>query len=268
LKTKLREFLAAVYSRNPVLAVTGWGMLAAFAGMLLIARFDDRVIMGIDPWIKPMKFAVSIFIFVWTVAWFSGYVARFRKTLLVITWGVAVAMSVEIVCIVMQAVRGTTSHFNNATSFDGAVFSLMGNMIALNTVMVFLLFILFCARIDLPPAYLWGIRMGLLMMLAGSAEGGFIVANDAHAIGVPDGGPGLPIVNWSTQAGDLRVAHFMGLHALQIIPFAGFLIGRHARMPARNQVAAIVVFAAVYLLMFALLLWQATSGKPVLGILG
>jgi hypothetical protein len=263
MKPLLPDLFKQLHARNAVLALTGWIMLVLLALMLLVAPFDSRTILGINPWIKPIKFAVSITIFVWTIAWFSAYVARFRKTLAVITWGIAIAMLAEIAVIMIQAARGTTSHFNDATTLDAALFSFMGNMIGLNTVMVFLMLILFCFRVDLPGAYLWGIRLGLVIMLFASAEGGLIVMNKSHAVGVPDGGPGLPIVNWSTEAGDLRIAHFLGLHALQLIPLAGFIMSQRTALPNYARIAATFAFAILYVATFAFLLMRALQAKPL-----
>ena len=80
-------------------------------------------------------------------------------------------------------------------------------------------------RRDTPPeraGYLWGVRLGLAVFVVGSLLGFVLVANQGHSVPGPDGGPGLPFVNWSLDRGDLRIAHFIGLHALQALPLLGF----------------------------------------------
>jgi hypothetical protein len=62
-------------------------------------------------------------------------------------------------------------------------------------------------------------------------------------------------LNWSVTNGDLRVAHFIGMHALQILPLLAFYVVR-----STNGVIAVAV---VYGLMAVFLLWQAMRGIPV-----
>ena len=249
--------------RDPLLFWTGAAMLLTFVVVTLISISDTRLILGLNPWIKPMKFLTSITIFLWTVAWFMPQTQPNERLRNVVRWTIAAAMVIEIACIIMQSARGTTSHFNNDTPFDAIVFAVMGLTIGINT----LAMVLFLAiiRRDTPPSragYIWGIRLGVLIFILGSAEGGVIVANNAHTVGAPDGGPGLPFVNWSTTAGDLRIAHFFGMHAMQALPLLGFFLDR-LRIPARNLVfAASIIWFAI---MSGLLL-VALQGRPLLAL--
>ncbi len=249
-----------IYQASPVLAITGWLHLAALLAMLAIAPFDHRLILGVNPWIKPMKFAISITIYVWTVAWMLEYLPRPQRW---IEWGTAAAMIVEIVCIAGQAARGTTSHFNQTTPFDAVVFAVMGIAIAFNIVLAVRILWLFRGPVAMPPAMVWGVRLGLALFLAGSADGVAMIAHGAHTVGLADGGPGLPMVGWSTVGGDLRIAHFLGLHGMQLLPLAGWYFDR--QWPGRAVTAVFALFAG-WLAIFAIALAQAASGHPLIGI--
>jgi hypothetical protein len=250
--------LRRLYNASPPLAITGWLNVALLLTSLAAAPFDDRLVMGINPWIKPIKFEVSIVIYVWTVAWLLEYLPRPQR---LISWGVSVAMIVEIACIVLQAARGTTSHYNVSTPFDGAVFTVMGVFIVANTLLLARLLWLFRLRVAMPGAILWGVRFGLVLLLMASTEGVVMLGNHAHTVGIADGGPGLPLVNWSTRAGDLRVAHFIGIHGLQILPLAGWLL--ESRWP-RRAVAGVAALFVAALAVFALALTEALAGHPLI----
>ena len=260
----MTAFLAELSRRDAVLWVTGPVQLA-LAGLFVVGlAVDDRILLGVSPWLKPVKFAVSITIYVWTVAWLLGDVragapglARF------ISVGTSAAMLCEIAGIALQSLRGTTSHFNERTAFDSGVFGLMGTMILLSTLLAAALLFLYCTvSTDLPSPYVWAVRLGLVLFLFGSGVGPMMVRRGAHAVGVPDGGPGLPLVNWSTKGGDLRVAHALGLHALQILPFAAWALLVAGRLSGPQQTAVVFGLAAVLALAMAAVLRQALAGQP------
>ena len=159
--------------------------------------------------------------------------------------------------ILLQAIRGTTSHFNVKTSFDSMVFSLMGIFILIFTITSILICISFFRQrqFTIPNAYVWGIRLGLLFFIIFSIEGGMMLSLLKHTVGGEDGGPGLPVVKWSNQYGDLRIAHFFGIHSLQILPLIGFYISKTKRQT--------IFLSLIYFGLVAALFVQALNGIPL-----
>lgn len=263
----MKKILGELYESNPVLAVTGWIHWALVAVLVVLSQFDTRTILGINPWIKPIKFSISIAIYVWTLAWYLRYISGRKRAVRIVSWGVAISVLSEIVFITLQSARGVTSHYNVATALDATIFSVMGSMIGINTLLlVYTLVMFFTAHTQLPAAYRWGIRFGLMVFLLASVEGVIMIGHGEHTVGAADGGPGLPFVNWSREHGDLRVAHFAGMHALQILPLAGYLMALSRRRESR-QVFYVVVFSCVYAGLMALLFWQAWQGHPLVSSL-
>lgn len=235
-------------------------LLVAVVGLLV----DKRHILGLNPWVKPLKFDVSAIIYLETMAWMLAKLHTFRRTRIVTAWGLGIAMIVENGIISLQSLRGVPSHMNYTSLFNGAAFGTMGIFILINTILVALVLLLYCSRrTGLAPGLLWGIRLGLFMLLAGSIEGVRMVMHGGHTIGANDGLAGLPLVNWSTGHGDLRVAHFFALHALQALPLAGWLVSRQG-WPSAAQVATMLVVFAGYATAVWWLFAQALAGRPLL----
>jgi hypothetical protein len=254
-------FITELKRRNPTLFWFGCGMLALYvvSGVLYFA--DHRVILGINAWIKPMKFALSILIYSWTFGWMLEYL-KSESARRWITYGAVVTMTVEIALICLQALRGTTSHFNVHSGFDGAVFAVMGVFIAINTLFnIYATFHFVSGRTTLSGAYLTAWQTGLILLLLGNISGGWMVSTLSHTVGAADGGPGLPFLNWSTVAGDIRAAHFATLHGLQVLPLGAYLLVRY--LP-QSSGSATWILSALYVGLCIYLHVLAWNGIPVL----
>lgn len=263
----MNAFLNDLWQNQRGLLLSSVGFFALFLILAIVSLFDSTQILGINRWIKPMKFSSSIAIYLATLAVYLNFLRGYQKTARIIGLSVVALMTGEMLLILVQAARGTTSHFNVSNPLDGAIFGAMGFMILVNTfLVVYLTYLYFRAEIDLPNAVIWGMRLGLILFLIGSIQGGYMSSQTGHSVGAADGGAGLPFVNWSTVVGDLRVAHFIGLHSIQAIPLVALLfVFLQKRFSRIRPTAFTMVFAIFYLALFSFAFGQALLGKPLLG---
>jgi len=256
-----------IWRRDGPLAATGTLMFLVLAAVLFVAALDHRTVLGLNAWVKPVKFLISVGIFVWTLAWFMPCVTGPRGLKRLVSVGVSIAMVIEIALIITQAARGVPSHFNVDTAFDARVFGVLTAFLGVNTLLLglFAWMLLTHASREVSRPYLLAVRLGTLLLLAGSLEGAVMIQHGAHAVGVADGGPGFRYLNWSTEGGDLRAAHAFALHGFQLIPLFAFLMGRRTPdVDAGRQSRRVAIFATFYAILVVGLFWQAMMGRPLL----
>jgi hypothetical protein len=246
-------------------AVALLALVLSIAGLVA----DPRMIGGVPAWLKPMKFAVSITAYLVTIRWLMGLLPR-RRLVGIASLALVTAFTAELALIVLQVVRGTTSHFNESTPLDTAVYWSMGGLVGLIFGATVAIAVLALRRRGLDAGAAAGIRWGLAICLLGMAAAGLMIANrgwsptGGHTVGAPDGGPGLPLTDWSIDHGDLRIAHFVGLHALQLLPLAAWALARFTPLPAPVRARLLAVLGLASGLAVLLLAWQAERGQPLL----
>jgi hypothetical protein len=241
-----------------------WLGLIAFACFLLLTfyyPFNYIKVLGINSVVKPIKFALSIWIYSWTMALILHYVKDIRKVK-VYSWVAVICMGFEQAAITLQALRGTISHFNKENTFGIILFSLMGVFILTITLWTAYITYIFIKQKTyyLHPAIVLSIKIGLIYFVVFSLFGGYISGLQGHTVGSVDGGKGLLFINWSTSFGDLRVAHFFGIHSLQIIPLFAIAINKFFKAISVRK--AVWVFSICYFLYVIFVMVQAIIGMP------
>jgi hypothetical protein len=270
-----RWTVKALWESSKPLTAIGVLMIPVIALCLIGLVVDPRIITGMPAWLKPAKFAISISIYTLTLAWIFRYLPEHPRLRSVTGWGTAAMMVIEIGIICIQAARGTTSHFNVGTPFDTALWVTMGTAIMIVWFASIAILVALFRQKFTDPVMGWAVRMGVLITVLGAAMGGLMTSptsaqraevrathhmlvSGAHTVGAPDGGPGIPGTGWSREHGDLRVPHFFGLHAMQILPLiAAFWRPKRAKL--------MIAVAGVYALFFLLVLAQALAGRPFWG---
>jgi hypothetical protein len=277
--TRLRSAVAFLWTVDRPLTAVGLLMTAAAILSALGLVADARVIAGFPAWLKPLKFATSTGIYCFTLAWIFSYLPDWSRTRRWVSLVTAIVIVLEVGAIDVQAWRGTTSHFNTSTPANAIVFGLMGLGILTQTLATCFAAAALWRQKFADPVMGWALRLGMTMTIAGAFIGFLMTAptsaqiaqakathrmpvSGAHSVGGPDGGPGVPGTGWSTEHGDLRVPHFLGLHSIQALAIIGLIV-RRRRVPTDRGVRIVQAAAVSYTALVVMFLWQALRGESV-----
>lgn len=283
---RTKTAIAPLWRGSAPMTVAGLLMLGMFVLAIVGLAVDPRLVTGAPVWLKPAKFAISTAIYMLTLAWVMTLLPEWPRTRRVVGWLTAMVLVLEVAIIVVQAWRGTASHFNVSTPLDGALFSFMGLAIVVQTLTSVAVAVALWRQRFEDRALGWALRWGMIITIIGASTGGLMVRPTAaqlegaragrmtiagaHTVGAPDGGRGLPGTGWSLEHGDLRIPHFVGLHAMQVLPLVALLLRRRRvaafRRPGFAEVGRVrLMFVAAwsYVSLFGLLLWQALRGHPL-----
>jgi hypothetical protein len=255
--TRGAKFLLDARSGSAVLWWSAAAMLAGFIACTGLQFVDDRLLIGVSVWEKPAKFFLSLTVQFITVAWALSLLSLRTRGVRIAIVAMFGAAWIELAYIIVRAARGEASHFNVATPLDAALYSIMGvGALTLTLTAGYIGWVIW--RNQRGDMWTGAAGLGLLLgSVLATLTAGYMSSGTGHWVGgdLTDAS-GLPFFHWSMTGGDLRVSHFIGLHATQVIPFAAMGGSRWMVYGAALLVAGLT--AATFI--------QALDGVPLFKI--
>ena len=250
------DFIQQLKHRNETLFYYGLLCLLFSFIFLALTKFTNTQVFNVNAWYKPFKFAFATFLFAWAMAWYCYYLSNFN--IKIFNWTVIILLSFEIFYIAFQAGRGQLSHYNLSTPLYATLYSMMALAATLVTIYTAYVGVLFFTNSfpELPTYYVWAIRLGIILFVIFSFEGFLMGSRLNHSVGALNDNSNWFIVGWSKTVGDLRVSHFIGMHALQVLPVLSYYVLKNTKLT--------IGLSIIYGLLALLTLVQALKGKPLI----
>ena len=252
---EILSFIKELKIRNEYLFYFGLFCFSLSIIFIVLTKFASIQVHGVNAWFKPFKFSVSIALFSWTMLWYCHYLPNFN--VIPFNWVVIILFGFELIYIAFQASKGQLSHFNFNTPLYSVLYSLMGLAAVIVTLYTAYIGFLFFTQSfpNLPSHFIWAIRLGILIFVIFSFEGALMSSQMSHSIGAINDNSNWWIIGWSKTVGDLRVSHFIGMHALQLLPLLSFYIFKDTK--------ATIIISLLYAVLATTTLVQALNGKPI-----
>ncbi len=263
------DLVAELHRREPRFAAAGILMLLLLLPTGFAALVDPRLVVGENAWIKPLKFELSLAVYLLTLAWFAGWLpaqTTARRWYRTYSAAVVAMVALEMLWLIGAAANGAPSHFNRGGGPLEAIYPVMG-VIAVGLTSATMTFGVLIGRdrdSRLAPVLREAVSLGLVLTFVLTViAAGFLASGTGHFVGEA-AAPGrtIPLLGWARDGGDLRVAHFFATHAMQVVPAFGLAA---LSLPASTGRLAVRLFCAGFVALVAGLLVQAARGIPFIG---
>jgi hypothetical protein len=248
------DFIQQLKIRNETLFYYGLLCLILSVIFITLTKCTNTQVYNVNSWYKPFKFAFSTFLFAWAMAWYCYYLPNFNINSF--NWTVIILLGFEIFYIAFQASKGQLSHYNLSTPVYAALYSMMALAATLVTLYTAYIGVLFFTNSfpELPNYYVWAIRLSIILFVVFSFEGFAMGSKLNHSVGALNDNSNLFIIGWSKTVGDLRVSHFIGMHALQVLPILSYYVLKNTKLTFGLSI--------IYGMLAIMTLIQALKGRP------
>jgi len=256
----VKKFILEMRRRNPWLfnlgiCIFAFALILILPLLLFLNQISDACYL-----LKPIKFALSFGIYLWTMAWLLNYLNTDQYKVRLLSQLIAFFILMEIAVIFLQSIQSIPYHITLPISIDmashykNALLVIANTMILANTLIVIYIATLFFKEITiLPHSYLMGIRLGFLVFIVSCFEGEYILLTYGQVPQTPNS-LGLPLANLNTMRGDLLASHFLGIHSLQMLPIIGYLV-----KDIKNGTLCVLFAASLYLILYGFVFIKALS---------
>lgn len=255
--------LSDLWRREPRLVAFALLLLALMVPAAVGLGVDERMLRGVNIWVKPLKFMASVALLALTTAWFAAQLpeaVRRGRVFSALVWMLIATGGFEVGYIALQAALGEASHYNATDALHRTLYALMGvGALLLTATQPWLAWLIWRhGDRSAAPAYRLSVLLGLTLTFVLGATVGMVLSGQQ-----PPAGAGLPVVGWFLAGGDLRVAHFVGIHAGQVLPVLGFLLA--AAWP-KGALRGVWLAAALWTGLWAVSFAQGFTGRWVVPV--
>jgi hypothetical protein len=227
----------------------------------LLWTVDGRVVREVNVWAKPMKFMAATGWMALTTAVFLALLpthARAQRSVQGMVWVLVLTSAFEVGYITLQGALGNASHYNVSHPLLAVMFGLMAlAAVGLTATQGYL------AWVVMKNGLTWGqsvfvqsVVWGLALTFVLATVSGFVLGGLQ-----PPSGQGLPVVGWHLSGGDARPAHFLGVHANQLLPLLGLALMQVRGLTPRAAMGILYAGVALYVLAWAWLSASALAGR-------
>ncbi|NHB78213.1 hypothetical protein [Rhodobacter calidifons] len=206
-------------------------LLVALTALPVMAAYglDGRMFQGDSIWLKPLKFHLALVVYTGSLAIYAMLLPEGTFTSRrwrIYIGAVAACIIAELLWIGGAAALGTASHFNTVGLW-GVIYPLMGLAAVVLTSLSLAMGVVFWRHRADPPMLALALGLVLTFVLTVPVAG-TMSSGTGHLVGTPVTGARMPLMGWSREVGDLRLAHFLATHAMHVVPLAGLTGSRAA----------------------------------------